>query len=443
VPCRKNHSYDRHNNRRHIEGFCSQANCRKPSHEIVGFHYNNVSIGDEGFRWKNTFNFTIGGQPINNWNFYEKITYNPVTRIFASTDAATDDSFPNAIHAHLAKIIDAIKNLNGPNCASVSIAAITIIVDTAPPQQAEALAQQPAAPNYHAYSKLMCNDNDEEVDIKPFIAINNSNNFPVSNTPDDLFEIAVPLQVDELPNIDASLECSIPNGLSYKCTEGKIISQLLDEGGGWLRNNIDVLLRLHQPDGELDYSRIKLIVLHIGTTMDPCAICTRCLTGFSRTVNYNLPNELPALHGINNAKFLIEVSSNGHYITTDKHQDNYALFGFGSCSHTECAGRDANETQISNIILAGYNKPMTADAAADLTLSIPTPNIVETNWGLSPHFPPYVIFGRMAPIGFRAVNAPRNSEFSELDVCGNSANPHCGHNGTVDHNRRDNLHIVN
>lgn len=134
--------------------------------------------------------------------------------------------------------------------------------------------------------------------------------------------------------------------------------------------------------------------------MDPCAICTRCLVGLSKYTNGNIDNFLRSTDPgspngtMNNSKFLVEVSSNRHYATAiqynsygvqlaDDRQDNFAAFGCGNCSHTECAGHDGGEANPINISL---NFP--------LITALAIPYGVPPNWVLSTTFPPYVVFGR-------------------------------------------------
>ena len=197
------------------------------------------------------------------------------------------------------------------------------------------------------------------------------------------------------------INSNIPNANKYSCSEGQIIAKIK-------RNNFELAKRIiaellgtaRQQHGNINYNNIKLVILHVGTTMDPCAICTRCLVGVSKCINENIDNFLRSTnHGIpgfmHNAKFLIEVSSNDHYPTSNL-QDNFAAFGCGNCSHTECAGHDGGEAIPINISL---NFPSVGE------LAIPYGRIPQNNWTLNRAFPPYVVFGRIDN-NYNVVNVP-------------------------------------
>ena len=84
----------------------------------------NVSIQDEGFRWRNSFNFTINGQviPPQNWWFNKTIdtafidgteenidSSNIDNFIFEKTNSYNNNYSSNLIHFHLAKIAANVK----------------------------------------------------------------------------------------------------------------------------------------------------------------------------------------------------------------------------------------------------------------------------------------------------------------------------------------------
>lgn len=155
--------------------------------------------------------------------------------------------------------------------------------------------------------------------------------------------------------------------------------------------------------------------------MDPCAICTKCLVGVSKGINQNVDYFLRSIvpgapaGNMNNAKFFIEVSSNEHYATTNVSQDNFAVFGCGKCSHTECAGHDGGEANQINISL---NFPFVS------ALAIPYGTPI--NWSLSRTFPPYVVFGRVNSTTHTVVQSPAHNQVD--GVCGNRvANRHFQH----------------
>lgn len=335
-----------------------------------------VSIQDEGFRWRNSFNFTINGQQIlpQNWWFMPVVSYDRGAD-FVSSNEYRNNYSPDLIHSHLAGIADKVKAING--CASTSAAAITIVVEN--------------EGNYYAFSKTMSFQN------KPCVATTYGENpRKVVNS--------IPHSADLIKrNINNIIDCNIPEGV-YSCSEGKILSKLTEGKLAMFKETIkDLLLQARQKcqNNNLNYDSVKSVVLHIGTTMDPCAICTRCLVGISKRINENIDSYLRSTiqdspeGRMSNAKFLVEVSSNGHYLTTGDYNDNFAAFGCGKCSHTECAGHDGGEGNSINVSL---------DFPSTTTLAIPYG--VPPNWTLSNTFPPYVVFGRINVAGQNVIPAP-------------------------------------
>lgn len=375
------------NTREHLFGHVDQGN---QAH---------VTIEDEGFRWRNSFNFTINGQAIlpQNWwfspisdiangNFVKK----NVKRYY--NGGALDSNF---IHSHLAKIADKIKQIN--NCASATTAAITIVVENTPN-------------NYSAFSKVVVDNNKI-----PYVATTNGNaqNNVLNYINHDSNAIS--------RNISGVINCNIPNG-RYRCTEGRLLSMLIAGNSAVFKQTIrDLLLKAQIQTPTVDYHSIKLIVLHIGTTMDPCAICTRCLVGVSKCINENIDNFLrstvqgaPA-GNMQNAKFFIEVSSNGHYNDGGNQNDSFMHYACGNCSHTECAGHDGGEAIPINISL---NFPSVGELAI--------PYGILSNWVLSRTFPPYVVFGRVNNATYSITQPPA---YNQSDgACDNrGANVHLRH----------------
>ena len=121
------------NTREHLFGYIDQGNQA------------NVTIEDEGFRWRDSFNFTINGQAIlpQNWWFMPVIYYDRRAG-FASSNIYYNNYSSNLIHSHLAKIVDKIKQIN--HCASATAVAITIVVENIPN-------------NYSAFSKIVVDNN--------------------------------------------------------------------------------------------------------------------------------------------------------------------------------------------------------------------------------------------------------------------------------------------
>lgn len=407
--------------------FCPPWNANTREH-LFG-PVNNTSIQDEGFRWKDSFNFKINGTAyglaagdhasvfpanVEHWKFNKGIEWNDAHRMINVADNNWQNANPNQIHQHLGKIVDYIKNAAGG--MSVSIAALTIIVDVRP--------EGSDNPIYRAYSKIIKNAG------RTLIAVNGAEN------PDEtLFSLVLNAGVSVFTPLQY-INSNIPRTRAdpnfqylYNCTEGKILSQLL--GTPLLREEIEAL-RLKSHNNQVEHhegeanavnaNNIKLVVLHIGTSMDPCAICTRCFVGLSRDANYQ--PELADGHarynlgdGIN-AKFLIEVSSNGHY-TVSTGADNYQATN-GKCSHTECAGHDSHHADLLNVALNdAFPMEMPAAEAGHL-LSIPRGVGDGANWRFNDSFPPYVIFGRMVPTAYVVTNAPLYNHHSSGNVCGST-----------------------
>ena len=306
----------------------------------------NATIEDEGFRWRNTFDFNLQNHlgvnlPITNWVFDGVIQWNtPQSPEIFSRPTAVNwqaNTSSNMIHRHLANIVHNVNRIHRWKCVSVSAAAVTIVVEN-------------PAGVFNAYSKILTN-NQNNVYVSAIYEADTTN----INLQQHVFSY---FSVTDVENLNSFLSSNLPIG--YNCTEGRLIYNILQATR--LRWNIDQLLTRAGQDGHPE--TIKLIVLHIGTSMDPCARCTRCLAGLSRRINYgNNTDVLDNPRGLNNfnsinAKFLIEVSSGGHYLTTTAYADNFARYGYGLCSHTECAGHDGQEGAVINIQLRNPGIPI-------------------------------------------------------------------------------------
>lgn len=373
-----------------------------------------ASIQDEGFRWRNSFNFTIDGKNIlpQNWWFNGVVYVNDNNELKTYNDFVQNVIFhengkyisisPNSIHSHLAKIADKVKEIN--KCASATTAAVTIVVEN--------------GGNYYAFSKLLCNDSNKIIATRTLT--NNRDAYTLVSYPDFT---AVDIK-NTIEKTQPVIDSNIPNPNKYSCSEGQIIAKIKCNNFELVKRIIGELrMEARQQYGDaIKYDNVKLVVLHIGTTMDPCAICTRCLVGISKYINDNINClALDADKNMNNAKFLIEVSSNNHYATTTQYnkkgkrlsndkQDNFAAFGCGNCSHTECAGHDGGENNQINISLS-----VPFSTALGIPYGIPS---TPQNWILTQTFPPYVIFGRTDD-SYNVVNAS-----SCCDI-----NNHAKHNG--------------
>ncbi|MBQ7674480.1 MAG: hypothetical protein IJT36_08255 [Alphaproteobacteria bacterium] len=202
---------------------------------------------------------------------------------------------------------------------------------------------------------------------------------------------------------------------------------LLDTNKLHLKNNLDSLITKavsdifhHQTPANKNIiiNEIKLVILHIHTTMDPCEKCARILVGLSHAMN----SGLGADHSINKilselrteeatigtnifSKFLVEVSSRKHYSDTQ-------------CNHVECAGRLADHdvdyaASQPNIILGDTAMNFT-EGEGKKHIAIPFGSENEdNNWYFQTTFPPYVIFCRLQdPAGL--------PEHNEIQGCPNS-----------------------
>jgi hypothetical protein len=300
----------------------------------------------------------------------------------------------DGIHCHLSDIIKNVGDIYSG--ISTSAAAVTIVVE------------HPTTHNYHAYSKVVA-DNEN----KAIIMQNRG-----ATIPEDAMIATEDINAASIRNAanHANLGCNVSN--QYACTEGKIITYLINEVlhfANFKKALHDLLMEARKP-GQLgngvNYSNIKLIIFHIGTTMDPCAICTRYMAGLSKYVNgYNqggnkngLFKKVVAEGAIGGdvakgVKFLIEVSSCGHYSGGGNKNDSFTYYGYPNCSHTECAGRDGQTAEQININLG-------AQEAGEAQLSIPNGKGDATDWKFRRSFPPYIVFGRVKATQYNVANAP-------------------------------------
>lgn len=189
-----------------------------------------------------------------------------------------------------------------------------------------------------------------------------------------------------------------------ECTEKQLIARLftpgMEGGPGLFRHMVANLLAQANEvvnGTPITYSSIKVVVLHIHTTKDPCAKCARLLAGVSRQMNmqphtaagldankqtvamtallnaefpiiaddHDNPSNLIDNLANGNARFLVEISSNSHY-------------GVNECNHAECSGNDGN-LQQQKIIMCNNGRLNFAGVA---NLVIPN-GVGVDNW----HFP--------------------------------------------------------
>lgn len=326
------------------------SKCEDPNCQLYHTLYHvDASIQDEGFRWRNSLNFTIDGENISKWRFNPVIKWDEGTKNFVSYNTYETIDGADTIHRRLNNIACNINQKN-PKIANIATAAITIV-------------WQSSDGKYHAASEI-CN-----IDNKVLYAMSKGKSVPygvAQRVFDCVFEIK-------------GYSFNSP-GSSYQCTEGKIVTALMSAS----RFN-DFVRKLNVSKE----NNIKLIILHIHTIMDPCAICTRMLAGLSKYIN-KTPEVLSPLPS-RDFKFLVEVSSNKSYKTTPsgkelKNQDNFAVWT-GNNSHAECAGHDNNENMVIDV-------KSNINVSEEIQLGIPNERSKE-NWKFAPSFPPYIIFHRL------------------------------------------------
>ncbi|MDR0632009.1 MAG: hypothetical protein LBF54_02110 [Holosporaceae bacterium] len=222
----------------------------------------------------------------------------------------------------------------------------------------------------------------------------------------------------------------------YSCCEGQIIARLFDTApprgvpahvgpAAALFHAIimDIIAqansayRIAEGKDVISANDIVLVVLHIHSTQDPCAKCTKVLAALSRIMNgYRPEGGSQALNDVlrlcpasllnnlsaGNARFLIEVSSNREYVI--------AANNSATCSEAEATGLDGNATNVPiNISLTGVPlfpegasakaKDVTAPATLNNALAIPFGPGNAHNWIFPNTFPPYVVFGRITATG--------------------------------------------
>lgn len=399
------------------------------------FIKNNIGIRDQGFRWKNSLNINIGGNPINSWRFLKVRDVTADGLSDADLATWTEDSNPDLIHSQLAKITDKIKN-SGAAGISATTAAITLVIEK--------------EDHLRAFSSVL--------NVNGVIyAAKNQGTQPFGDRLNYITHDGATL----FNNTNATLESNLPGtpAFPYQCTEGKIISHLLQDDKISLKKAINKLLKKAKTDYPgTSYNDIKLIILHIGTSMDPCAVCTRCLVGLSKYFNEKKGGigvsandskirdlKLTAIQGgdvetdyleiidgeiPNTSKFLVEVSSNGHYAIPAKEIYNFSTYGFGACSHTECAGHDGHEHDLINIIL---NNPADRIAVVECNGIV---GVEVNNWNFSYHYPSYIVFARTNPAN-NIQHAPNAPDCGVLDGV-----RHIGHTGIFSHPCINNLQLI-
>lgn len=145
------------NTREHLFGTptqCATEDCAVDGHHHVNINHSrhnlNAYIRDEGFRWRNTFNFRIKPTQANPardvvWHFCRVKDFNTSDEMVASPAYVVIDSV-DTIQAHLSKIADKVKEIN--SAVSASACAISIVIED--------------SNTYHAFFKVV---NFEELPI--------------------------------------------------------------------------------------------------------------------------------------------------------------------------------------------------------------------------------------------------------------------------------------
>ena len=344
------------------------------------------SIEDEGFRWRNSFNFRVNGNDIvpANWWFNKVVRFNPApVNDFSDTDNGIkidyiNNASANGIHTHLAEIALNVKNLNEAKVAAA--AAITIIIEH--------------GGQFYAFSKVLSPKKGA------FVALNSKPKGrprSLSYIKDTANEIR--------DNLSGKINLNIPfpgeiiSGLEqyigYSCAEGKILSLLIAKNFFVFKSQIQSLLtqiKTQLRDETINCDSIHTIILHINTTMDPCAICTRCIVGLSKYLNgkQNIQLLTPTgFEGILSANFFIEVSSNDRYPGSNPNTIGSFTGYCGQFSHAECSGHDDQEAILINL----QSKDSVLFPVPD-NYSLVLPGGMKS-WRFNHTFPPYVVFGQV------------------------------------------------
>ena len=211
------------NTREHLFGQvtkCPQADktlCSNPHplfhSEEEGYH-GELSLQDEGFRWRNSFNFTIAPPHTTTWHFC-KVKDLDHQNHFINSNAYAESS-PNDIHIHLSKLAAKVQQLN--QSASASACAISIVVEK--------------DNQYHAFSKVVTvNVLDSSL---PLVATTLGTNGTMESL------IYATANTHTIKTHLSFLQSNIQE-TAYACSEGKILERLLFHQTV-IKNNIKHLL---------------------------------------------------------------------------------------------------------------------------------------------------------------------------------------------------------
>lgn len=368
---------------------------------------------DEGYRWRDSFDFTIGGQQIISWEFNND-----------GLGFGINLNGSNGIHEELSRIINNVPGVPYHKAA----AAITIVVRNPTTQSLEAYSEvvcerllhpltlQPVGPGMAPAISIPATAEGGNPNMSDCVTIqgNGYSMYYTSTTvppgvafvSQNLWNFAngvAPASIGINANIPV-LAPGAPGG-DYTCCEGQIVARLFDNNHpAGLAPLFPIVIGnlLGRAGGPITANDIVLVVLHIHSHYDPCAKCAKLLAALSLLMNTGagvpgmppapLPHVPPALSAnlqAGNARFLIEVSSNDRY--------TIKVANVRHCSRAEAAGRDANTALPLNIVLgapipvAGVNPLAIPNGLAPA--GVPAAG----NFAFQNTFPPYVVFGRVTP----------------------------------------------
>lgn len=427
------------------------ANGKSHRFKILGDPNN--AISDEGYRWRNSFNFNLNGDPFNPaiWQFRGCDFLNAAGAFvgfegngFVNRNLWAGIPVPgnmDGIHIALSNFVQgamAAANAIGNNIQHMAAAAVTVVVRIP--------VGLPNAGNLEAYTEILSDSGGLAIGLagRPAVSIPIDHATGAPNAPEcDAImgpvvgapqlamyytNVKIPAICNNasahLLNIATSVPAFGGIGLgiptiafggnnhaneNYTCCEGQIVARLFDTDSPVGTESLfpqiigDIIDRVNNlygvPEGIND-ANIVLIILHIHSFNDPCAKCSKVLSGLSVLMNSVAAPGLEGIIGftpglLNNlangqARFLITVSSNREY-----------THATGQCSEAELSGRDLNVGLVMNVTTgAPINYREIAPPANALNnLAIPNGITPNGNWTFPNTVPPYVIYGRIAAGG--------------------------------------------
>ncbi|MDR1208079.1 MAG: hypothetical protein LBJ89_01870 [Holosporales bacterium] len=403
----------------------------------------NVRIDDEGFRWKNSFDFTISCPTMN--GFPALVNQAPATWLF--NGVANQNA--NSVHTHLSDIVARIIATRPGNVINqAAAAAITIVI------------RNPNNGNLEAYSKVIEEDLETAPGIAPAPAVAIPSGQLIPQKCDAITGAGFSMYYTDIkqpPKVTIANHLRITGTLfqsnvsEYHCCEGQIIARLFDTNPPTVTASAlhQSTIRPHSSlfpitianliaqakatqvanAAQITDAAIVLVVLHIHSHQDPCARCSEVLSGLSRQMNLRLYDAAVPEHNKQaqkmtnllrswtnvgllqlitnlengNAAFLIELSSNKPFVFGTNHSNR--------CSSAEFSGQSGNTGRIPNINISGVC-PAAAQVQGQTNvanqLAIPRRLLSNTTrWQFNPTFPPYVIYSRITPgMGAPTIGAP-------------------------------------